>query len=135
MNKLLTSDKIYISQSSISQAGRGVFARMDITKGKTIERCPVIEITADDVPRTNESMLVTYMYYLGENKKRQVIALGFGSIYNHTDTPNAIYKENNKEKTIDFIALKKIKKDEEITVNYGQGNPKNTHPLWFTVAV
>jgi len=34
---------------------------------------------------------------------------------------------------VDFIALKNIKKDEEITVNYIQGNQKNTKPLWFEV--
>lgn len=60
-----------------------------------------------------------------------VVALGFGSIYNHTDNPNAMYKEYEKELTIDFIALRDIQKDEEITVNYVQGN-NNKNPLWFS---
>jgi uncharacterized protein len=60
-----------------------------------------------------------------------VVALGFGSIYNHTDSPNAVYKEHDKAQTIDFIALRDIQKDEEITVNYVQGN-NNKSPLWFT---
>lgn len=60
-----------------------------------------------------------------------VVALGFGSIYNHTDNPNAMYKEHEKELTIDFIALRDIQKDEEITVNYVQGN-NNKNPLWFS---
>jgi len=62
-----------------------------------------------------------------------VIALGFGSIYNHTYEPNATYKIKNTEKVIDFVALNDIKKDDEITVNYKYGNPKDKIPLWFEV--
>jgi hypothetical protein len=34
---------------------------------------------------------------------------------------------------IDFVALKHIKKDEEVTFNYNHGNPKDKNPLWFKV--
>ena len=78
---------------------------------------------------------MNYIYYLGKNKNRLIVALGFGSIYNHTYKPNARYKERYKEKIIDFIALNKIKKNDEITINYGQGNQKDNSPLWFNVAL
>lgn len=133
VNKLFASDKVYISQSKLFKAGRGVFARVAIKKGEIIETCPVIEISGHDVSSVNESMLVTYIYYLGKNKERLMIALGFGSIYNHTYQPNARYTEKYKEKIIDFIAINEIKKDEEITVNYNQGNQKDKSPLWFEV--
>ncbi len=112
-------------------AGRGVFAQVAIKKGELIEKCPVLEIPEHDMASLSESILVTYFYFFGKNKERMVVALGFGSLYNHTYTPNATYKGNEKEQTIDFIALKDIKKDEEITVNYVQGKQKNKHPLWF----
>jgi len=131
MTKLTTSDKIYVSLSGIANAGRGVFARRDIKKGEIIERCPVIEVPPNDVSNLTDTVLVTYFYYLGRNKERVLITLGFGSIYNHTYTPNAIYKEKLKEGIIDFVAIKDVKKDEEITVNYGGANPKNKIPLWF----
>lgn len=131
MNKLLSSDKVYISQSNIPKAGRGVFARVDIKKGEIIERCPVIEIPEHDKSRVNETMLVTYIYYLGKNKQRLIVALGFGSIYNHTYQPNAKYKEMQKGKLVDFIAIQEIKQDDEITVNYSQGHQKDKSPLWF----
>lgn len=131
MNKLLSSDKVYISQSKLLNAGRGVFARVDIKKGEIIESCPVIEIPEHDASSVNESMLVTYIYYLGKNKERLMIALGFGSVYNHTYLPNAKYKEKHKQKIIEFIAINEIKKNEEIIVNYSQGNPKDKTPLWF----
>ena len=134
MKKLLTSDRVYIRQSRILNAGRGVYARRDIKKDEIIETCPVIESPKHDMSNLRESILVTYFFYFGKNKERLVIALGFGSIYNHTYEPNATYKIKHTEKTIDFIALSDINKDDEITVNYNYGNPKDKSPLWFEVA-
>jgi len=131
MKKLVASEKVYIKQSKILDAGRGVFAKRDIKKDELIEKCPVIEVPKYDVSNVRESILVTYFFYFGKNKQRLAIALGFGSIYNHSYKPNATYKIRHKEKTIDFIALKNIKKDDEITVNYNYGNPKDKSPLWF----
>jgi len=131
VKKLLTSDKVYIRQSRILNAGRGVYARRDIKKDEIIEKCPVIEVPKHDVSNLRESILVTYFFYFGKNKERLAIALGFGSIYNHTYEPNATYKIKHREKTIDFIALSDINKDDEITVNYNYGNPKDKSPLWF----
>jgi SET domain-containing protein len=131
MQKLPASNKIYISQSKIPKAERGVFARVGIKNGEIIERCPVIIVSRHDTSNLKESILVTYFFYFGKSKERLAIALGFGSIYDHSYEPNATYKIKVKEKLIDFVALKDIKKDEEITVNYNFGNPKDKSPLWF----
>jgi len=135
MKKLLASDKVYVSKSEILNAGRGVYAKRDIKKGEIIERCPIIEVSKHDTSNLKESVLVTYFFYFGKNKERIAMALGFGSIYNHTDKPNAIYKIKPKEKIIDFIALTDIKKDEELTFNYyNSSNLKDKkNPLWFEV--
>ena len=133
MKKLLTSDKIYIKQSSILNAGRGVYARRDIKKDEIIETCPIIEVPKHDMSNLKESILVTYFFYFGKNKERLLVALGFGSIYNHADKPNAAYKINPTERIIYFIALSDIKKDDEIIVNYNYGNSKDNRPLWFKI--
>lgn len=135
MKKLLTSDKIYIGQSKILNAGQGVYAKCDIKKSEIIERCPVIEVPKHDVSNVRESILVTYFFYFGRSKERLAIVLGFGSIYNHSYEPNAIYRIKPAEKIIDFVALNDIKKDDEITVNYNCGNPKDKSPLWFEVGL
>ena len=133
MEKLFASNKIYVGKSKIINAGRGVFAKCDIKKGEIIESCPIIEVSKNDTSNLNESILVTYFFYYGKNKEKLLIALGFGSIYNHSGNPNAKYIISNKEKTIDFIALKNIKKDNEITFNYYNSDRKNKSPLWFEV--
>jgi SET domain-containing protein len=133
MKKIISSDKIYIKKSNIPNAGRGVFARRGIKKGEIIEKCPVIEVPKHDMANLSESFLVTYFFYFGKNKQRLAVALGFGSIYNHTKKPNARYEIKPREKAINFIALKDIKKDDEVTINYNPGIPKNKSPLWFNV--
>ena len=132
MKKLVSSGKVYISESRILNAGRGVFAKCDIKKNEIIERCPIIEVPKHDTSNLNESILVTYFFYFGRSKEQLAIALGFGSIYNHTDKPNATFKIKQREEVIDFVALTDIKKDDEITFNYrNHGNSKNKSPLWF----
>ena len=130
MKNFLASENVYINKSKIHNAGRGVFARRDINKDEIIERCPIIEVPKYDTSNLRGSILVTYFFYFGKNKERSVIALGFGSIYNHTYKPNARFKIKQKNMIIDFVALNDIKKDDEITVNYCNGNPKK-NPLWF----
>ena len=131
MKKVITSDKIYIDQSEILGAGRGVYARCDIRKNEIIERCPVIEVPKHDMANLKESILVTYFFYLGKRKDKLIIALGFGSIYNHSRQPNAVFKAKFRQKILEFIASKAIKKDEEITVNYNYSDQSNITPLWF----
>jgi len=92
MKKLSASDNIYISKSKILNAGRGVYARRDIKKNEIIEKCPLIEAPKHDMANLKESILVTYFFYFGKNKERLAVALGFGSIYNHSYKPNARYK-------------------------------------------
>ena len=133
MKKLYSSNKVFVSKSKIKNAGRGVFAAQKIKKGEAIEVCPLIIVPKSDMSNLRESILVTYFFYFGKKKERLAVALGFGSIYNPSYTPNATYQIRVKKKTIDFIAIKDIKKNEEITFNYSFGNPKNKNPLWFEV--
>ena len=120
-------------ESKIPTAGRGVYAACDIKKGEVIETCPIIKISKDEAAHLNKSSLVTYFFYFGKNKGDLLIALGFGSIYNHSYNPNADYKIKPSKNIINFIALKDIEKDTEITTNYNHGTPKDKSPLWFGV--
>lgn len=133
MEKLVASSKVYVKKSQITGAGRGVFAKQEIKKGELIERCPIIEVPKHDVAKLNESVLVTYFFYFGKGRERIALTLGFGSIYNHSYTPNATYKINPGAKTIDFTAVKDIKHDSEITFNYYHSNKPTDwkRPLWF----
>lgn len=131
MNKLHPSPKIYLAVSDIAQAGRGVFAATDITSDETIEVCPIIELPAGaDYEHMKATKLRDY-YFMWQTKDRAVICLGFGSLYNHSYTPNATYQKNIGDQTITFRAIKAIQKDEEVTVNYNYGKPDGKSKLWI----
>jgi uncharacterized protein len=133
--KMLSSENVYVSKSSIPYAGRGVRAVSTINKGELIERCPFIEVPRHEASLLNQSFLVTYFFYFGKLKEQVAIVLGFGSLYNHSAKPNATYKIDAKRSIVDFIALENISKDTEITFDYyHDSTPENKkNPLWFEV--
>lgn len=134
-NKLLTSDKIYIGKSKIPNADRGVFAKRNIKKDEIVETCPIVEVPKHDMANLKESILVAYFFYFGKNKEKLALSLGFGSIYNHSESPNIAYKIKSKEKIMEFAALVNIKKDKELTFNYSghKSSKSKKRPLWFEV--
>lgn len=85
-------------------------------------------ISTDDTAEIAEESLVTYMFYYGENKEKSCIALGFGSLYNHSKDNNAHYIIKPDKHIIEFWATKNIQKNEEITVRYVS---KENGSLWF----
>lgn len=111
--------------------GRGIFANRYIKKGELIEEAPVIVIPKAEWKLVKQSILSDYVFRWGEDK---ALALGYGSLFNHSYTPNAGYITNIENLSINFYARNDIQEGEEITVNYN-GDPKDQSPLWFSVIV
>ena len=110
--------------------GRGVFARRAIRKGEVIERVPVIVLTLDEYAKSLDStVLKNYCFAWG--KDQVALALGYGSLYNHSYKPNARYEDAGPTAK-EFIALRAIAEGEEITVNYN-GKPGSRAKVWFDV--
>lgn len=128
--KLQPPSKVYLSDSKIENAGRGVFASARIKTGELIESCPIIYLTEKDYPLAKQTTLLNY-YFLNEPENRAGIALGYGSLYNHSYEPNTTYKKRLEDGFIDFVAIRDIAPDEEITVNYNYGNPDDKKDLWI----
>lgn len=127
MRSIYPLSKVYLNKSIIPQSGKGVFASCDIKKGEVIEVAPILILEFTDFIETRWNLLFEYYFWLDDFV---VLALGYGSLYNHSKDPNCKYEINRKEKTIALTAIKNIKKDEEIYFNYkGASNPKT--PFWF----
>jgi SET domain-containing protein len=116
----------------IEDKGRGVFTDKKINIGDIIESSPVIEFPEEDWKHVAETVINSYCFFWGEDRKRGALALGHGSLYNHSYKPNAKYIRKVSEKVIDFVAIKDIEAGEEITVNYN-GVPDDNEPVWFDV--
>lgn len=115
----------------ISKDNRGVFATTRIRKGETIEICPVIIIPLKDKKALDKTHIYNYYFRWGR-RNQPAIALGYGSLYNHSYNPNAEYDQKVKRGVIIFKAIKEIKKGEEILVNYNR-EPSDKSKLWFKV--
>ncbi len=115
--------KVYVQESNIKNAGRGVFASKDIKKGEVIEICPILIFSDKDSANVLKTKLQSYVYEYGKNGS--MFALGFGSLYNHQKRANAKYElvehEGQPEQSSELYitALRPISKNEEISINYG----------------
>lgn len=112
--------------------GRGVFATIQYIQDDVIEVCPVIVLGKEERSKIDGTKLFDYYFSWGAEEDEAAIALGFGSLYNHSYTPNAKYLKKYNRNEIHIVALKTIKVGEEILVNYN-GDPKSIEPLWFEV--
>jgi SET domain-containing protein len=125
---------------------RGVFALRDIEVGETIEEVPVIRMPNRDVwwnvPDEDLPTISHYVFAWHDDEKVYeegvqvggegwtALALGYASIYNHSEKPNAEFKYI-KEDALRFTAVKPIKKGEEITIHYYQfTGDKPKFPKW-----
>ena len=123
---LTPSDAIEVKR--VRGKGRGVFARRSIEAGEVIETCPVLVLPADSVEDVSAG-IGGYVFEWGRGKL--ALALGYGSLYNHSYRPNARYVDLAGRTKL-FTALRDIAAGEEITVNYN-GEPDDETPVGFEV--
>ncbi|WP_424767582.1 SET domain-containing protein [Paenibacillus sp. sgz302251] len=121
---------IEIKKSKLSNGefNRGVFATRDISKGDLIHEAPVIPYPNEDDVFIEKTILADYVFQYGAN--HTAILLGYGSLFNHSYTPNATYEINFENHTFDFYAYTDIKAGDEILINYN-GDVDCNDPLWF----
>ena len=119
-----------IEVKRIKGKGRGVFARRLIRKGELIEKVPVLVLTVEEYHEgLGKTSLANYCFNWTDTTV--ALALGYGSLYNHSYRPNARYDDVGPQ-TKEFTALRDIQSGEEITVNYN-AEPKSRAAVWFDV--
>lgn len=115
--EILPPKKICVKKSSVH--GYGVFATDKISIGEIIEECPVLDL---GIPKGElSSCLLDYRYNWPKSMdfEKQVVAWGYGSLYNHSDNANADWRENFEKNTFEYYAVKDIEIGEEIFIYYG----------------
>jgi uncharacterized protein len=125
---LAHSELIFVKR--VRGKGRGVFARQAIAEGTIIERVPVLLAPLEQM---NDSISCSLLgrYCFLRNRSTVALALGYGSLYNHSYTPNARYDEEAGSRMV-FTAIRAISRGEEITINYN-GDPEDKSPVGFEV--
>jgi SET domain-containing protein len=119
---------IYIKESKGKD--RGVFTDADIEVGELIEICPVIVLPAPDRELIDQTEIFNYYFLWDDDHSKSALALGYGSLYNHSNRANTIYESYYEEREIHFICHRPIKAGEEITINYNL-DPDCEEKMWF----
>lgn len=120
MIEILPPSKIIIRESSVH--GLGVFCLHPIYSGETIEECPIFTLP---IPKgESSSLLIDYRFNWpqGNEWHEQVVSWGYGSLYNHSESPNSYWVSDVDRRTFKFIATRDIIPGEEIFIWYGDIN-------------
>jgi uncharacterized protein len=121
----IRSGDLYVAFSE--RHGRGVFAARDFASDAVVEICPVLVVPVAQRTAVNTTVLYDYCY---EWDGGAGLALGFGSLYNHSYEPNALYRQHIDRDLVVVMALRAITKGDEITINY-RGDPADQSPVWY----
>ena len=121
---------IYIEDTG-TILGRGVFAGREFFAGDLVEICPIVLLDLKTQPFPGVIRRLMFNW----SKTHVALALGYGSLYNHSDQPNLTFQRGPENLTITFSALRDIAAGEQLTISYdhiGEGkNPRERS--WFEI--
>jgi len=109
--------------------GRGVFTSEDLIKGDIIELCPILKIPSGQLELLDKTIIYEYYFLWDEEGYEACLALGYGSLYNHSTHPNAQILLDYEDQMIKFSSIQDISAGTEITIDYQDGNRELR--LWF----
>lgn len=124
--KVETMAGAQIAWKEISEEkGRGVFALRAFKKGEVIETAPVIPVSKNSVVQNGDAPDGYLLDWDGNYEDEEYcMPLGYIMMYNHSGKPNMMLDQDYDKYTMQAIAIKDIKKGEELTWDYNC-------ELWF----
>lgn len=105
--------------------GWGVFALDDIAAGTLVEICPAVIIDAEHAEMVDDTELWGLTFDWGDGC--HALALGHGSLFNHSQDPSVYAELDHDAATIEFTAVRNIAAGEELTLRY----VADDNDLWF----
>jgi uncharacterized protein len=123
-------NKMYLIIREVEGKGRGVFTSKAFRKGELLEVCPVLVFNPVERELLDQTLLYNYMFIWGDDDAQSALALGYGSMYNHSSTPNVRYLADYETGTLEIHAYRDIAAGEELCFNYN-GDPEDKDLVWF----
>jgi hypothetical protein len=104
---------------STCKFGHGVFTKKKIPADTTLEECPFLRIKTDECT----GILDDYVFNVDDGDKKDsscyILVLGWGSLFNHSNTHNVEYWHDTDRDLIVFHTVKDVPADRQLFVNYG----------------
>ena len=107
--------------------GRGVFASRSISSNTVIEISPVLLFSKDEYEAHGKHTVLdhyTFKWKDGTSAGRMALALGLGSLFNHSQHPNVSYTLDTSTDSICYRTCCDVEEGEELCIYYGS-------QLWF----
>lgn len=117
---------VYLNRSTIEDAGRGLFARQRLKKGRIIGKYVgrILSVAAAErMPNTDYQILVQDPLSGKQWVVDGLVEGNYTRFINHAcyaDEQNAAFKYDPRTKSVKIVALRPIDVDEEILVSYGK---------------
>ncbi|KAG0704298.1 hypothetical protein DFH29DRAFT_802190 [Suillus ampliporus] len=118
---VLNREECYIKNAE--GKGRGVYASRVIPPQTVIEVSPVLLFTRSEYEDHGRHTILDH-YTFKWRDGRMALALGLGSLFNHSSHPNLIYTIDRAHECIRYTSARTINPGEELCIFYG-------HKLWF----
>jgi hypothetical protein len=109
MDSFVDCSNVYVKKGKY---GYGAYAKKDFKKGELIEKGIMTKLVNVD---GNEN---PHLFTWSDDRKTWASASGCLPFYNHSDTPNIQKKGDLQNDLMEIIALRDIKKDEELCNTY-----------------
>jgi len=105
----------YVVHGNSGIHGRGVFATKDLQPGELLESCPAIVLD-----EAAAEAMFSYRWGLADDPNGDFYTpLGMGSLYNHSERPNARGSLDVKRRVLEFYVTRELHKGQEVLVSYG----------------
>lgn len=91
--------------------------------GETIERAPIVPLSARERKHLAATTLGAFMLPWGDEGAAWSLALGYGALYRASDAPNARHVQRVGQRTLGIVADRSLESGEEILVPGEPGNP------------
>jgi len=130
---VLEPPSVYVKDTGTPK-GRGVFAARPFGAGDVVEECPVVLFRKPYGALHKELKTLAFHWEVPEGRAAtQALALGYGSLYNHSNPANLRYETDGAALLIRFIAARGIAAGEELTINYDAegGAAASDEEWWF----
>lgn len=86
-----------------------------------VERAPLLLLDAVDTenPPLNDYVFTVTFNPRSSLRNRLALVLGWGSLYNHADTPNVQHHLDMRRRLFEFVTTREVSAGEQLFVSYG----------------
>lgn len=107
---------------------RGIIATEKIAKGTLIERCPAIVYRKHQA--ADETVFAKYVFDWDET--HEALALGYGSLLNHSEERNVEVDYDRETREIIITAMRDILEGEELLISYSDDSTLPVDPDYIS---